>query len=114
MSDVEWTVEFEPEVDEWLKSLRRPQLLRVLAYLRLLRARGVLLGAPYTRQLDGKLRELRFPLDGGAFRISYFIASGRRVVMLTVFRKQRQRERREVERAARAMRNYIAEPGKGG
>ena len=33
-------------------------------YIELLRQEGALLGEPYTRQLDGKLRELRFSLRG--------------------------------------------------
>jgi hypothetical protein len=40
-----------------------------------------LLGEPYTRQLDGKLRELRFHLDRRAVRVTYWIASGRRIVL---------------------------------
>ena len=42
-------------------------------------------------------------------RITYFIARGRRIVLLTVFLKTRQRERSEVERAIRAMKQCIAE-----
>src|SRR5439155_14680272 len=59
----------------------------------------------------GKLRELRFYLGpvGDAVRISYYIASGRRIILLTVFKKQRGRERAEVDRAARAMRRCIEE-----
>ena len=74
-------------------------------YVDLLAERGPLLDQPYTRQLRGKLRELRFYLGsrGDAVRISYLIAAGRRIVLLTVFRKQRSQERAEVERAYRAM-----------
>jgi ribosome-binding protein aMBF1 (putative translation factor) len=36
----------------------------------------VLLGEPYSRQLSGKLRELRFYCGGERIRISYWIASG--------------------------------------
>ncbi|WP_280451999.1 type II toxin-antitoxin system RelE/ParE family toxin, partial [Nocardia cyriacigeorgica] len=43
--------------------------------------------------LDRKLRELRFHLDGLSVRITYWIASGRRIVLLTVFVKSRMRER---------------------
>jgi ribosome-binding protein aMBF1 (putative translation factor) len=68
-----------------------------------LAAEGPLLGEPpYTRQLDGKLRELRFHLDGEAVRVTYWIATGRRVILLTVFRKTRMREWREVDRPRRA------------
>ncbi|MFC0864566.1 type II toxin-antitoxin system RelE/ParE family toxin [Sphaerimonospora cavernae] len=69
----------------------------------------MLLGEPYTRQLYGKLRELRFHLAREAVRISYWIAPGRRIILLTVFRKQRMRETAEIERAVRAMKRCIAE-----
>jgi hypothetical protein len=87
------------------------QFGRVEFYVDLLAERGVQLDEPYTRQLDGKLRELRFYLgqEGDAVRITYYIASGRRIILLTVFRKQRQRERAEIERAVRAMERCIAE-----
>ncbi len=68
---------------------------------------GPLLSEPYTRQLDGKLRELRFHLDRAAVRLTYWIAPGRRIVLLTVFVKSRMREVREVERARRALAQCI-------
>jgi phage-related protein len=68
---------------------------------------GPLLSEPYTRQLDGKLRELRFHLDRQSVRITYWIASGRRIVLLTVFVKTRMRETQEVERAKRALARCI-------
>lgn len=78
-------------------------------YADLLAERGPLLGESYTRQLDGKLRELRFHLDGEAVRVTYWIASGRRIVLLTEFRKTRMRENREVQRARRALQKCVAE-----
>ncbi len=78
-------------------------------YIDLLADKGPLLGEPYTRQLDGKLRELRFYLDGSAIRLTYWIAPGRRIVMLTVFAKTRMRERSQIERARRALNRCIAE-----
>jgi hypothetical protein len=78
-------------------------------YVDRLAERGVLLGEPYTRQLHGKLRELRFHLSREAVRITYWIASGRRIILLTVFKKQRMREAAEIERAMRAMELCIAE-----
>lgn len=105
------TVELEPEVTEWLEQLPDNQFGRVEFYIDLLAERGPLLGEPYTRQLGGKLRELRFYLGptGDATRITYYIARGRRIILLTVFRKQRRRERAEIDRAERAMQRCIAE-----
>ncbi|MBP2706323.1 type II toxin-antitoxin system RelE/ParE family toxin [Microbispora sp. RL4-1S] len=101
------TVELEPEVRKWLEDLPAEAFARVAFYVDLLAAEGPLLGEPYTKQLDGKLRELRFHLDEIAVRITYWIATGRRIVLLTVFRKTRMREDREAERARRAMRRCI-------
>lgn len=59
------TVELEPEVREWLEELPTEQFATAAFYIDLLAERGPLLGEPYTRQLDRKLRELRFHLDRG-------------------------------------------------
>lgn len=40
---------------------------------------------------------------GQRARISYWIAPGRRIIMLTVFTKTKMRETAEIERAAEAM-----------
>jgi len=96
-------VELEPEVADWLTSLDDHWWAQALFHLDLLEERGVLLGEPYTRQLAGKLRELRFFCGGERTRITYWIAPGRRIIALTVFAKTRMRESAEISRAARAM-----------
>ncbi len=57
------------------------------------------LGEPYARHLAGKTRELRFHMHRGAVRVSYWLAPGHRIVLLTVFVKTRQHDHREVARA---------------
>jgi hypothetical protein len=103
------TVELEPEVREWLERLPTEQFATAAFYIDLLADRGPHLGEPYTRQLDGKLRELRFHLDRRAVRVTYWIATGRRIVLLTVFVKSRMREDREIDRARRAMARCVAQ-----
>lgn len=103
------TVELEPEVEEWLLSLNDADFGRAAFYIDLLTERGPLLDEPYTRQLRGKLRELRFYMGRDRQRISYYLATGRRAILLTVFRKQRARERAEIERAERAMERCLQE-----
>ena len=103
--------ELAVEVADWVESLPPAELGRVELHIDLLAERGPLLDQPYTRQLRGKLRELRFSLGsrGDAVRISYFITVGRRIILLTVFRKQRTQERTEIERAYRAMQRCMKE-----
>jgi hypothetical protein len=104
-------VELEIEVADWVESLPPAEFGRVEFYIDLLAERGPLLDQPYTRQLRGKLRELRFYLGsrGDAVRISDFITVGRRIILLTVFRKQRTQEPAEIARAYRAMRRCVEE-----
>ena len=109
-------VELEPEVATWIGRLSDEEFGRVEFYIDLLEEKGVHLGEPYTRQLRGKLRELRFYLgpSGDAVRIAYYVATGRRIILLTVFKKQRRRERDEIDRAEQAMKRCIREAHKAG
>ncbi|GAA3118625.1 type II toxin-antitoxin system RelE/ParE family toxin [Nonomuraea salmonea] len=77
----------------------------------MLAARPTTLGEPYSRHLGGEVRELRFILDGNAVRITYWLAPEQRIILLTVFRKTRQREEAEVERARQAQKVCEAEHG---
>lgn len=99
----------EPEVEKWLEGLPTAQFAHVAFYVDLLAEQGPLLGEPYTKQLDRKLRELRFHLERQAVRISYWITTDRRIILLTVFHKTRMRDEREIERARRALTRCIDE-----
>ncbi|WP_406271954.1 type II toxin-antitoxin system RelE/ParE family toxin [Streptomyces sp. NBC_00191] len=77
----------------------------------MLAAEPTTLGEPYCRHLGGKVRELRFTMDGNAVRITYWLAPDQRIVLLTVFRKTRQREAAEVERAQQTQKVCQADHG---
>jgi hypothetical protein len=102
-------IETEPEVTAWLDSLTDHDFGQAERYIDLLADQGVHLSEPFTRQLDGKLRELRFYLDRQPTRISYYIATRRIIVLLTVFTKTKPRERTEIDRARRAMKRCVEE-----
>jgi hypothetical protein len=97
-------VELEPEVEKWLESLPTAQFAHAAFYVDLLAEQGPPLGEPYTKQLDRKLRELRFHLERRSVRITY-----KRMILLTVFHKTRLRDAREIERARRALARCIDE-----
>jgi len=102
-------VELEPEVRDWYLGLDDDAQGRVEFHIDRLAREGPLLDEPHTKQLDGKLRELRFYLVRRATRITYWIAPGRRIILLTVFVKTRRQERRQVDRARKAMERCLAE-----
>ena len=102
-----WVAEVEPEAEAWLLGLAEKEFGRAQFYIDLLEREGPQLGEPYTRQLRGRLRELRFYLERERVRITYYLVTGRRIILLTVFKKTKARETREVDRAERAMRRCI-------
>jgi hypothetical protein len=103
------TVELEPEVRDWLEGLSTQHFGRAAFYIDLLAEDGPLLDEPYTRQLDGRLRELRFHLDRSRIRVTYWLAAGQRIILLTAFHKTKMREDRQVDRARRALATCMAE-----
>jgi hypothetical protein len=111
MSDIMWSVELEPEVEAWLDTLPIKEFAIVLAHVERLAEQGNQLRMPASRALSDGLFELRFDLARTARRITYYFASGpgRRIVLLTTFRKQRRNERAEVQRARQAMARCIAQ-----
>jgi len=109
--DEPWRIEIEPEVRQWLELLPDAQYDKVERAADMLAVRPTTLGEPYSRHLGGKVRELRFTMDGSAVRITYWLAPDRRIVLLTVFRKTRQRETAEVERACQAQKECEAGHG---
>lgn len=104
-----FSIEIEPEVRDWLQALPAKHFLKIDEYVGLLAENAESLGEPYARYLGDGVRELRPTLDGAAIRITYWLAPGRRAILLTVFRKTRMREDAEVKRAKLAQQVCQAE-----
>ncbi len=109
----QWEVRFyehtngsEP-VKKWLDELAKTtptEYARARHHIDLLEEFGPFLSEPYTRQLKGKLRELR----PGPWRVTYFADPQRRMILLTSFRKRtRTTPRSEINRAERLMKDWV-------
>lgn len=73
---------------------------------------GVLLKEPFTKQVKGKIRELRVKDAQGNIRILYFTYTGRRFVLLHGFIKKTDKTpEREIETAEKRMNDYIKRHG---
>jgi phage-related protein len=101
MSD-RYDVELEPEVRDRLDGLSLADYRTVEYHADRLAESPTTLGEPYSKHLRGGVRELRFHLGRSAWRLTYWLAPGQRIVLLTVFRKTRDRETTEVNRAIAA------------
>lgn len=65
------------------------------------RREGTELGGPWSDHLEGPVWELRIRLRDVAARITYWCTSEGTIVLLTVFRKTRQHDQRQIDRAVR-------------
>ncbi len=113
-----WEVEFykdrlgrEP-VPEFLNDLPSGTRAKVVKLIALLSEQGVLLKEPYTRQIRGKLRELRVHDHLGHVRVFYFTFTGRRFILLHGFLKKTDKTPvREIEIAEKRMRDFMERYG---
>jgi hypothetical protein len=106
-----YEIEIEPEVRSWLATLTDREFGRVDFLVGELAERAEGLGEPYARHLGGKVRELRFHLLRQQTRVTYWLAPGRRVILLTVFHKTRSAQSSEVARALYAQKVCETEHG---
>jgi hypothetical protein len=97
-----FTFELEPEVCEWLNALSESDYKRVDEVAGLLAEKGPELGGPWSDHLEGPVWELRIRLCRVAARVTYWCRPDRTIVMLTVFRKVKQHDQRQIHRAVQA------------
>jgi phage-related protein len=84
----------------------------VFRLIKLLKDYGVLLKEPYTKQIRGKIRELRIKDSQGAVRILYFTFTGKRFILLHGFIKKADKTpEREIEIAEKRMNDFIQRQG---
>jgi hypothetical protein len=97
-----YNFELEPEVRDWLDSLGDSDFKRVDEVCGLLADKGTELGGPWSDHLEGAVWELRIRLRDVAARIAYWCNAEGTIVLLTVFRKTRQHDQKQIDRAVRA------------
>jgi hypothetical protein len=90
-------------VAEWIDGLTASEFGAVAFRIDRLASVGPTLRAPHSKALGDGLYELRFDLDRVAWRLTYWFAPQRRIVLLTAFRKQRMNERAEITKARRVL-----------
>jgi phage-related protein len=111
---VDWVVEYyrdskgkEP-VAEFIDTLSNEARAKVFRTIKLLKDYGVLLKEPYTRQIKGKIRELRVTDRAGKIRVLYFAFKGRRIILLHGFIKKTEKTPfGEIETAEKRMNDFI-------
>jgi phage-related protein len=101
---------FIAELNEEAKTSKRARnlLSKIVYTIDLLKLRGTRAGEKFTKQIDGKLWEVR-PDD---HRVFFFLWNGNHIVLLHVFRKETKKTpRQEIEQAKREMDDWCSRNG---
>ncbi len=101
----------EPLMD-FLNDLPIKTRAKVVKMIDLLAEYGVLLKEPYTRQIKGKIRELRIKDNMGHVRVLYFTFTGKRFVLLHGFVKKTDKTHEgEIQLAEKRMKDFMERYG---
>ncbi len=118
MKTVEWAVEYYRDVKggepvaEFIDSLPVGAQAKVFRLIDLLARHHVLFKEPYTKQIKGKIRELRIVDAVGKIRVFYFGYTGRRFILLHGFvKKEAKTPKREIDIAEKRMQDYLQRHG---
>ncbi|MEK6656849.1 MAG: type II toxin-antitoxin system RelE/ParE family toxin [Nitrospirota bacterium] len=113
-----WTAEYYRNADgkepaaEFINSLPKGARAKVFRTIKLLKDYGVLLKEPYSKQIKGKIRELRIKGSQGSIRILYFTYTGRRFVLLHGFIKKADKTPiRDIEIADKRVNDFLRRQG---
>ena len=88
----------------FLEALEQPMRAKLLAIIKMLEELGPTLPFPYSRQVQGKLRELRTHYGNELYRVLYYGATDRVFILLHAFVKRTKKTpRREIEAASERM-----------
>ena len=102
-----WTVEFlDDAVRADLEAMPRDIVASFLRIVEMMETHGLeKMRAPYVKHLEGPVWEMRMKGKDGIARPAYVTATGRRVVVVSVFAKKTMKTpRREIETALRRAR----------
>src|SRR3989344_1401059 len=92
-------------VKEYIKGLRLKDRAKVLKYIDLLeRSQGVL-DEPYSRHIEGKIRELRVDFSKNKHRIFYFAFINKKIILLHAFLKKTAKT--PISEINKAKQNYL-------
>ncbi|OGF69938.1 hypothetical protein A3H65_02765 [Candidatus Giovannonibacteria bacterium RIFCSPLOWO2_02_FULL_45_14] len=96
-------------VKDYIDKLNDRERAKVLKYIEFLRENKGVLDEPYSKHINGKVRELRVDFARQHHRIFYFIFVGRNIILLHAFLKKTPKTPTgEIKRAEERYKNVIS------
>lgn len=92
-------------VREYINGLNLKERAKVLKYIDFLGQNDGKLDEPYSRHIEGKIRELRVDFHRNRHRIFYFTFVGRKIILLHAFLKKTAKT--PINEISQAKKNYL-------
>lgn len=93
----------------YIESLEEKEKAKIFKYIEFLRIHKGILDEPYSRHIEGKIRELRVDFARNRHRIFYFVFIGKNIIFLNAFLKKTEKTpAREIEKAKEYYRAVIS------
>src|SRR3989338_6044744 len=84
----------------YINKLDEKNKAKILKYIAFLKDNHGYLDEPFSKHITGKIRELRVDFSRSRHRIFYFVAIGRRIILLHCFMKKTERTpQKEINKA---------------
>ncbi len=97
----------EPALD-FIKSLDSKISSKISKYIEYLRVNGAYLDEPYSRHIEGKIRELRVDFSNNHYRLFYFCVIDKNIIILHAYlKKTKKTPINEILRAKANLFDYI-------
>ena len=98
-------------VKEYIDQLSIKEQAKVLKYVGFLKENEGKLDEPYSRHIEGKIRELRVDFHRNKHRIFYFTFIGRKIILLRAFlKKTKKTPQNEISQARKNYLDVINKP----
>jgi phage-related protein len=99
-------------VKEDLEKLPEPDQAKAAAHLTMLEEHGHTLREPHVKHLQGRLKELRFKISAGQYRIFFFFQLGATIVLVHCLQKKTQETpKQDLKLALKRMKDWQERQG---
>lgn len=99
-------------VKEDLEKLSEPDQARAAAHLSLLQQQGHTLREPHVKFMQDKIKELRFKISAGPYRVFFFFHLGDSAVLLhSILKKTQETPKQDLKLALKRMKDWQTRHG---
>lgn len=103
-----WIIELNKSVEQFIKDLDDKTQVEVLNTMNLLSEHGLNLKMPFVKHIQGKMYELRVMENKNNYRFFYFAYTGKKFVFIhSILKKTQKTPKKDLDLALKRMNDYL-------